>query len=480
MMDKLQNPGAHDAPFLQFQRYGILGAGRSGLAAAGLLLDRNKPEIILFDDFADDKTPQFAAWAEKGVKLCFGPVERDPAKTLGGIEALVVSPGIPAGHALLKAAAECGLPTLSEMELGWLCRGKARVAAITGTNGKTTVTMLVDKICADAKLRSVSAGNIGLPLSEAVSEAVRESGEALNATVFSLEVSSFQLEAIERFSPEVAVILNVTPDHLDRHPTMDDYARAKGRITENQGPGQTLVVNQDDPFCLAIAARSQARVKRFSLERPVEDGAWLDGDLIILEQPGRKAHRLMSMGDLQMIGLHNVANAMAAACVAEALGLDRRQLAQSLAEFHAAPHRMESVGLLDGVSYIDDSKATNLDAMRRAIESFSEGIHLIAGGRDKNSPFATMTEELAGRVSAIYLIGEAAGPMEEAWGQHIECVQCGTMDRALETAASHAVPGEIVLLSPGCASFDQFRSYAHRGEVFAQWVKTAVASHGVR
>lgn len=462
----MSNRLAHEAPFLRYERYGILGAGRSGLAAANLLLDLNK-QVTLYDDFADAGAPQFAALAGRGGRIAFGA----EAGLIETTQALVVSPGIPAGHRLLKVAATAGLPLLSEMELGWLCSGASKIVAITGTNGKTTVTMLIQKICEDAGLRSVSAGNIGFPLCDAV----RESGAALDQTVFSLEVSSFQLETCQQFAPDIAVILNVTPDHLDRHPTMEDYAAAKERVTTHQGPEGVLVVNQDDPFCLGIAARAQAQVKRFSLERSVEDGAWLDGDLIILQQPGRKPYRLMSMGDLKMVGLHNVANAMAAAAVAEALGIERKKLAESLASFHAAPHRMEIVGCKDGITYIDDSKATNIDAMRRAIESFPEGIHLIAGGRDKNSPFGEMTEELMGRVKTIYLIGEAAVPMEAAWGRHLECLQCGTMDKALEAAAGRAQSGEIVLLSPGCASFDQFRSYAHRGEVFAQWVRQYMA-----
>ena len=456
-----------EASFLKVDRYGVLGAARSGQAAAALLLELGKT-VTLFDDFAKEDDPACQALAQNGVRLRFGA----PGGDLEDVQALVCSPGIPLDHALLEAAARRGLPVLAEVELGWLCAPLSRIAAITGTNGKTTVTMLVEKIVADAGLPSRAAGNIGLPLCEAI----RQEPARLDQTVFALEVSSFQLDQTERFAPEVAVILNITPDHLDRHPTMEEYARAKERVTVNQTPEQTLVVNQDDPFCLAIAARARARVKRFSLERRVEDGAWLDGDLIVLEQPGRKPHRLMSMSDLKMVGLHNVANAMAAACVAEALGLGRGRLAQSLAAFRAAPHRMEVVGELNGVTYIDDSKATNLDAMRRAIQSFPGGIHLIAGGRDKNSPFATITEELAGRAVAIYLIGEAAAPMAAAWSGRIECVQCGTLERALEQAAERAKGCEVIMLSPGCASFDQFRSYAHRGEVFAQWVRRRLAA----
>jgi UDP-N-acetylmuramoylalanine--D-glutamate ligase len=256
---------------------------------------------------------------------------------------------------------------------------------------------------------------------------------------------------------------------------MEAYARVKGRLSDGQGPDDVLVVNQDDSFCLAIAARSRARTRRFSLTRPVEDGAWLDGDLIQTIEPGKKPRQLMAMDELRMLGLHNVANAMAAACACQVLGVERKRLAETLREFRAAPHRLEPVAEIDGVLYVDDSKATNLDAMLQAIDSFSGKLLVIAGGRDKNSPFEMATSRLARRARMLLLIGEAAGPMEAAWGKTIDCRQCGTMERALETAGAEAQSGEVILLSPGCASFDQFRSYAHRGEVFAAWARARAA-----
>ena len=452
--------------WLDSSEFAVIGAGTSGQAAAALLLDLGR-KVSIYDDYADPAAAVYAPLAVAGARLVFGK-ERPLEAT---VEALVVSPGVATVHRLIEAARERGLPVIGEIELGWRCAPGARVAAITGTNGKTTTTMLLAQLFQDAGWDALAAGNIGLPLCQVVRERGGAGSARLAEAVIALEVSSFQLETTEQFAPEVALVLNVSPDHLDRHRTMEEYAALKGRVTAAQGPEQVLVVNQDDPFCLAIAAGSRARVRRFSLERPVEDGAWLDGDLIMLARPGARPHTLLPMGELKMIGLHNVANAMAAACAADAMGIPRRRIAETLAAFRAAPHRMEPVATIAGVSYVNDSKGTNLGAMERALECFDGGVHLIAGGRDKASPFETVAEKLRGRVRAAYLIGEAAGDMGRAWGDVVECRQCETIERALAEAGAAAAEGDVVLLSPGCASFDQFRSYAHRGEVFMEWVR---------
>jgi UDP-N-acetylmuramoylalanine--D-glutamate ligase len=459
-------PDIPSTPFLQYSHYAVLGAGRSGIAACRLLLALGK-RARLIDEAADPAREDLRPLTESGVELRFGPVGASPAMLLTGCQAVVVSPGFAVDHPLLRAAEQSGLPARGELELGWLCRGRARIAAVTGTNGKTTVTMLVEAILRDAGLHAVAAGNIG----NALCAAVLDAGDRLDDAVFSVEVSSFQLETIGHFAPDVAIVLNVTADHLDRHGNMEAYARAKQRITAGQSPDGVLVINQDDSYCLAIAQSSRARVRRFSLTRPVDDGAWLDGDLLYLRQPGEKPKRLLAMDELQMIGLHNVANAMAAACACQALGVAVNPIADSLRAFQAAPHRLQPAGEIHGVLYVNDSKATNLDAMLQAIDSFDGGLLLIAGGRDKASPLASVADRLGRRVKQALLIGEAAGPMEAAWGAALHCRQCGTLENALQTAAEIAEDGDVVLLSPGCASFDQFKSYAHRGEVFLEWVR---------
>lgn len=456
--------------FLDYHHFGVLGAGRSGLAAARLLRQLGR-QVTLIDEFADPSDPAFAPVLCQGVDLAFGNREALP----DAVEALVVSPGIGVGHPLLQAAREAGIPARGEIELGYLCARGARIVAITGTNGKTTVTMLIERLLNESGIKAVAAGNIGHAFCDAVADHI----ERLSEIVFVLEVSSFQLETVDQFTPDVALVLNVTPDHLDRHSTMAQYIEAKSRVTQNQTEAHTLIVNQDDPGCLGIAAKqTQARVRRFSLERPAEDGGWLDGDLLMLGEPGVRPRRYLSMSELTLIGMHNIANALAAACAAQVLGCPRGRIVETLRSFEPAPHRMQGVGCSGGVQFIDDSKATNLGSMQKAIETFSGGIHLIAGGRDKSSPFNTMTEHLSSRVKAIYLIGEAAEPMQAAWGERLTCLRCGTMDQALEAATARAVDGDVVLLSPGCASFDQFRSYAHRGETFAGWVRDYIERVG--
>jgi UDP-N-acetylmuramoylalanine--D-glutamate ligase len=457
--------------FLNHSRYGVLGAGKSGQGAARLLhgLQGAPRHVTLFDDKMNPADPALQALAAEGIAIRTGEVVRE----LADLQALVVSPGIPAAHPLLTAARAAALPILGELELAWLLAGDAKFCAITGTNGKTTTTEIIYRMLTDAARPALAAGNIGY----ALADAVREHAPELDTLTFSLEVSSFQLEATEQFAPAVALILNITPDHLDRYEhSMELYAAAKERITLHQRPDQVLVINQDDPACMAVAARTAARVRRFSLERPVDDGAWLDGDLIYLVEPGRKPKRLLAMDELQMVGIHNVANAMAAAVAADSLGLSRDQIAATLKAFKAAPHRMEPVGEKHGVLFINDSKATNLDAMARAIESFPQGIHLIAGGRDKASPFAQFTARMLGRVRTIYLIGEAASDMHAAWSGDLECLHAGTLENALTLATARATEGEVIMLSPACASFDQFNSYAHRGETFTAWVQTYLQS----
>ena len=296
--------------------------------------------------------------------------------------------------------------------------------------------------------------------------------------IFSVEVSSFQLECTHRFAPDIAILLNVTPDHLDRHGRMEAYADVKQRVTANQTEEQILIVNQDDSQCLRIAQSSRARISLFSLERAVESGAWLDNDLLIVERPGRKPKRLIDLTRLPLLGMHNVANCLAAACGAVALDVDLETITSALETFGGAPHRLERVRTVQGVDYVDDSKATNVDSLLKAVASFGLPVHLIAGGRDKDCPFASILPSLKGHVAHAYLIGEAADKIAGAWSGEIDVTRSETLERALEDASRRAVEGETVLLSPGCASFDQFSSFAERGEVFRAWVEERRKSSG--
>lgn len=449
------------------KRFAVIGAGVSGLAAVRLLLSLGK-RVRLLDDKDAGGSVQVAQFGASGVELGWGPfTAENSAGALEDIERVVVSPGFAVEHALLETAGRLGIPVYPEIELAWLRSDGARTVAVTGTNGKTTVTMLIRQLIETAGLNGVETGNIG----HAFSDAVREAGKRLPETVFAAEASSFQLETIHEFRPDVAVLLNVTPDHLDRHGTMERYSGAKARITQNQTADQVLVVNQDDAECLRIASTSRARILRYSLNRPVEAGAWLDDDQLVWAREGVKPKRLVDLEEIPLFGMHNIENCLAAACAALALDLDRKKVAEGLRTFAAPPHRLQPIGFIADVQYINDSKATNIDATIKALTSFTQPVHLIAGGRDKNIPFATARPLIRNRVARVYLIGECAEIIAKAWEGAADLSRCETMDRALEEAHTHARPGEIVLLSPGCASFDQFRSYAHRGDVFTQWVR---------
>ncbi len=457
----------NDSSLLKQNRYAVIGAGLSGKGAARLLLWLGK-KVVIFDDKDCSSDPEVQTLSGRGVTFGWGrPVNGGGRGILDEVDALIPSPGVPHDHPLRVEARRRGILQASEIELAWLRADGAKIAAVTGTNGKTTVTMLIRHIFEAAGKRAIEAGNIG----HSFSDAVLESEDHLDETWFSVEVSSFQLEDCKLFAPDAAVLLNITPDHLDRHKGMEEYAQAKARITAKQTADQSFVVNQDDPWCLKIARESSARVLYFSLNREVEQGAWLDGDVLTLVPAQGRPRRLTELDRLRLIGLHNVANCLAAACAASSLGISHKVIGAALETFRGAPHRLEHVGAIGGVDYIDDSKATNIDAQVKAIASFANPVHLIAGGRDKNSPFETILPQIQDRVVHAYLIGEAAEKIEAAWAPGIKLTQCGTMDTALERATENAREGEVVLLAPGCASFDQFVDYKDRGRVFARWVQ---------
>lgn len=461
---------------------------RSGIAAAELLLARGKSVTLLDDrDLAEEGS--IKALIAGGAK---GPLPLSDAgkieSILSDVEALIVSPGVAVDHPMLVAAQESGLPLISEIELGWEAATAGRIegqdealaggrtVAVTGTNGKTTVTSLIAHMARTAGLDGVEVGNIGNAFCGVAQETGKEAGsedaeKAGTERIYALEVSSFQLETVRRFRPDVAVILNVTPDHLDRHGTMENYTAMKARIAENQTGEDFLIVNQDDIRCIEIGEHSEAQVLRFSLDRPAEAGAWLDDDRLVLGSPGRKVRRIIDIEDLPLPGMHNIANYLAAACAGMALGIDRKVMAESFRTFEGVPHRLQHVGSRGGVEFYNDSKATNVDSMLKAIESFSSPILLIAGGRDKRGPFAAAARKVGPRLKKTYLIGEATETIGDAWRGHAETEACGTLDAALERAAGEAEEGEIVLLSPGCASFDQFKNFEERGEVFTELVQ---------
>jgi UDP-N-acetylmuramoylalanine--D-glutamate ligase len=387
-------------------------------------------------------------------------------RTFRGQDLIVVSPGVPVDAPPLVQARAAGENVIGEIELAAQFL-PGPIVAITGSNGKTTTTTLTGEIVTAAGFAALVGGNIGTP---AISLADRAQPE----TVIVLEVSSFQLETIQTFRPKVAVVLNVTPDHLDRHRTLEVYVDAKARIFENQQASDFAVLNADDPICVTLAARTRAQVFWFSRQKEVQDGAWVrDGNIVFRDASGQK--EILQVSEIPLKGAHNLENVLAAACAGALMGCSPEKIRQAVRDFKAVEHRLEFVATIRGVDYYNDSKATNVDATIKALESFPANIHLILGGKDKGSDYTVLNDLLRQRVKRVYTIGAAAAKIES---QIIspknggpELVHAETLENAVRKASAVAQPGDVVLLAPACASFDQFKSYEHRGKVFKEIVR---------
>jgi UDP-N-acetylmuramoylalanine--D-glutamate ligase len=315
---------------------------------------------------------------------------------------------------------------------------------------------------------AVVGGNIGTPAISLVERARPD-------TIVVLEVSSFQLETIQTFRPKVAVVLNVTPDHLDRHRTFAAYADAKARIFENQQAADFAVLNADDPTCVKLESRTRAQVFWFSRKKEVQQGAYVHEGNILFRGPGGQSE-IMLVSEVPLKGAHNIENVLAAVCVGALLGCEPQRIRQAVRDFKAVQHRLEYVATIRGVEYYNDSKATNVDATIKALESFPANIHVILGGKDKGSDYTVLNDLLRQRVKRVYTIGAAAGKIESQIKGAAEIVHAETLETAVKRAAAAAQPGDVVLLAPACASFDQFQNYEHRGRVFKEVVR-ALGSH---
>lgn len=432
----------------------VAGAARSGLAAAALLR-RHGLDVVVCDTAPPER---LAAAAERlaaaGARTAFG---RDDPALLEGRDLVVWSPGLPVDHPLARAARARGLPLIGELELGGLA-ARAPFVCVTGTNGKSTTTDLVGALARAAGRRAEVCGNIGRALCE-VAEAVDEGG------LLVAEVSSFQLETVERFRPFVAAWLNLTPDHLDRHGDLDTYGAMKRRLFERQDDSDYAVWNADDPEVLARRAGA-ATPLWFSTRGPVDAGAWLeDGIITVVWRGGRE--RLMPAAELRLRGPHNVANALAALAATLPLEIAPDTLRAVLREYRGLHHRLEPAGTIEGVEFVNDSKATNTDALAVALRSFAEPVVLIAGGRDKGQDFAPLRPLVERHVRLAVLLGEGAAAMERAW-PGVPRERADSLADAVERAraAARRLGAGVVLLSPGCASFDMFRDYEDRGDRF--------------
>ena len=438
----------------------VVGLGKSGLAAA-LFLRRRGAQVTVSDvRSAEALAKDIPALLEEGIMVETGG---HGLLTFRRQDLIVVSPGVPLETPELVQVKGFGLPVIGELELAARFL-KGHLAAITGSNGKTTTTALLGEIFETAGFQTLVGGNIGVPVVSLIDD-------SSDATWSVLEVSSFQLETTEEFHPNIAVILNITPDHLDRHGTFENYAKAKERIFAAQTETDALVLNADNVRTAAAAARSKAPVYWFSLEHAVPRGAWVeDGAVVFCEARGGAVEHILPLGSIPLKGEHNVENVLAAVCAARLAGVPAESIRLAIEKFKAVEHRLEYVATLNGVEFYNDSKATNVDATAKAIGAFSGGIHLILGGKDKNSDYTQLSQLLRERVRAVYTIGAAAAKIESHLRGIVPLHSCETLERAVNAAASAAHPGEIVLLAPACSSFDQFESYEHRGRVFKELV----------
>ena len=426
----------------------VVGMAKSGLAAVEILAEQGA-QVTACDLRAPEELPEAAqALGARGI-----PLLKQTPEVFENQDLIVISPGVPADLPELEKARSSGVRVIGDLELAsWFLQGD--IIGITGSNGKTTTTAMTGHILQHCGIPCQVGGNIGTP----PASLIRSSKPGVWNV---LELSSFQLETIGAFHAKVAVVTNVTPDHLDRHHTMEAYTAAKERIFENQTAEDFAVLNADDPVCLGYAQTARGRLLWFSRAKPVSPGLWFDGQSIRLGEG-----ILLEARDFPLKGSHNIENAMAAAAAALVAGARPAQIGAALAAFPGVEHRLEFVRTVRGASYYNDSKATNVDATLKAVEAFEGGLWIILGGKDKNSDYRPLRDPLREKARAALLIGKAAPIIASHLGGAAPLIHCGDLASAVAAAYRAAQPGDVVLLSPACASFDQFQSFEHRGRVF--------------
>jgi len=427
----------------------VVGMARSGIAAMELLIekgarvravDQNPVEVARLTEFAVRVEPQ-AELAFKDADL------------------IVLSPGVPADVDVAVSARKRGVRVVGDLELAsWFLQGDT--IGITGSNGKTTTTALTGHILQASGIAAQVGGNIGTPPASMV-----KNSRAGQWNV--LELSSFQLETTEKFHARIGAALNVTPDHLDRHYTLENYAAAKGRLFDTQHAADCAVLNADDEICRSYASRTPGTVLWFSSTRAVDSGAWIDGSSIVLD-----GQRFMETREVPLRGVHNLENTMAAALMARQAGASLEQIRTAVMSFPGVEHRLEFVREIGGVAWYNDSKATNVDATLKAIAAFEGRLWIILGGKDKNSDYTPLAAPLREKAHAALLIGAASEKIESQLRGAVPIIRCGMLDAAVEEADARATTGDTVLLAPACASFDQFQDFEHRGREFKRMVNT--------
>ncbi|SEC31083.1 UDP-N-acetylmuramoyl-L-alanine--D-glutamate ligase [Terriglobus roseus] len=446
---------------LKNKRVLVVGLGKSGVSAA-LYLRRLGARVTVSDTRAGEAlAKEIPALLDAGVMVETGG---HGVLTFRRQDLIVVSPGVPLSTPEIQQVMAFGMPLIGEVELAF--QGLlGKVIAITGSNGKTTTTSLVGHILAHAGLERKVGGNIGLPVVELVEGSTEKTWSVL-------EVSSFQLETIDTFRPHIAAVLNITPDHLDRHGSFENYAASKARITENQTSGDFLVLNAEDKSTQMVAAKTKAQIYWFSGVRRVKQGAFVHGDgVYFLAKEGGTPEPVMPVSEIPLPGAHNVENVLAAIAMARLAGVSAEVVREAVGSFTAVEHRLQFVRQVRGVAYYNDSKATNVDATAKALASFASGVRVILGGKDKGSDYTLLVPLLKERTVAVYTIGAAASIIASQIGEDVVLTPAGTLAEAVRLASLTAKAGETVLLAPACASFDQFTSYEHRGRVFVELVE---------
>jgi UDP-N-acetylmuramoylalanine--D-glutamate ligase len=440
----------------------VAGMARSGIAAAQFLAERNA-RVTINDAKPEAELKEAPALCLQGIEVVGGS---HPRALFENSDLIVVSPGVPLALEVFAQARAAGVPVIAEVELAArYLRG--RLVGITGTNGKTTTTALTGELLAKAGLPTQVGGNIGTPLISLV-ESSRDDGFTV------VELSSFQLEAVDQMRLFAAVIINITPDHLDRYDSVDAYAAAKARIFRNQTADDFAILNEDDPRVSRMHALTPARIVRFSRERELEEGIFLRGDQII-HRANSKEQVLITREEIRVPGEHNIENMMAAFGLALSCGAAPDALRRAAGEFAGVEHRLEFVAAINGANFYNDSKATNVDAAIKCIEAFDRNVIVILGGKDKGSDYAPLAPLVRDRCRHVILLGAAADKIGAALVDTRPLHRAASMQQAVEIGAMLAQPGDTVLLAPACASFDMFDNFEHRGRVFKEAVRKAVA-----
>jgi UDP-N-acetylmuramoylalanine--D-glutamate ligase len=444
----------------------VVGLARSGVAACNVLRDLGvevkatdaKPPALL--------GPETTALGDRGVKLEFGGHSIDFARDC---DLVIVSPGISLDTELVRWAYESGKTVMGEVELAF-CLSEARFAAVTGTNGKSTTVSLLGDIMGGATDKVKVGGNIGYPIS-ALAKDLSDDWTMI------IEVSSFQLDTSISFRPDVAVLLNISPDHLDRYPSYEAYIRSKARIFSNQTTDDYAIVNYDDADSMKALEGSKARKLFFSIKGEVPEGAFLKDEHVVVRAGGKET-KVFLTDDLRIRGPHNLANSLAAALAATVLGVGPEIIRKKIRDFPGLEHRLEYVDTVEGIEFINDSKATNLDALERALEATPSPSVLIAGGRDKGGDWTRISDLVERSVRSVLAIGEARDKIVSALSGTVDVETAESLEEAVLRAYQTTRDGDVVLLSPGCASFDMFEDFEHRGREFKRLVRQLKVEHG--